>query len=256
MGLALATDSAYPYNFAQAPAGCVATLGYVGRSGYTPHVWTRAEVDEARSHGLLWWPIVTGISLGPTNALDGHINAETMITNAPLYGVSKTDPVFCDLEPDALHADMAGAAAMVAAFKSDMRAAGYTRPYVYSTNADFIDWVADWTNVRPAILPAGRIGFQYGGGTVYDLSVFDPSLLLAPTPPTPPEPTSEVDMLLIEVDEKTVPAGTQWPGIFLTDGVHAKHCLGMPSIDAYRNAGIKLAVITYQEFQTYTVVSP
>ena len=47
--LALATDSAYPYNYAQRPAGCQVIMGYVGRPGYTPHVWTLSEVQAARA---------------------------------------------------------------------------------------------------------------------------------------------------------------------------------------------------------------
>ena len=178
--LVLATDSAYPYDFAQAPAGCQVIMGYIGRPGYTPHVWTVQEANEARRAGFVWWPIVVGISQGATNAQDGVTNAQTVIAQAPAYGVTKTDPVFCDLEPDALHANPTGAKAMADAFRSTMHAAGWLRAYVYSVDAPFIDWVANWTNIRPTTLPPGKIGVQYAGNLSppgYDLSVFDPALL-------------------------------------------------------------------------------
>ena len=177
---ALATDSAYPYDFAQRPAGCAVILGYVGRPGYTPHVWSHGEAAAARATGCQWWPIGVGISQGATSAQDGHDLAAYMISVLPGYGVSKTTPVFQDLEPNALRADEARAAQCVAAWKADMRAAGYTQPYTYSVDAPFIDWLARWDNVRPATLPAGKIGVQYSGSVSppnYDLSVFDPSLL-------------------------------------------------------------------------------
>ena len=181
MTLVLATDSAYPYDFAQRPSGCAAILGYVGRPGYTPRVWSHGEAAAARATGCAWWPIGVGISRGATSAQDGHDLAAYMIGVLPGYSVSKTTPVFQDLEPDALRADTTRAGQCVAAWKADMRAAGYTRPYTYSVDAPFIDWMARWDNIRPATLPAGKIGVQYSGSVSppnYDLSVFDPSLLV------------------------------------------------------------------------------
>lgn len=253
--LALATDSAYPYDYRQAPAGTVAQLGYVGRSGYTPHVWTRAEADAARAAGLRWWPIVTGISIGPTSALDGHLNAQTMIAQAPLYGVKKTDPVFCDLEPDSLHADPAGARAMAATFRNEMHAAGYPRAYIYSTNADFIDWEANWTNVRPAILPAGRIGLQYGGMIDFDLSVFDP-VLLSPQPSPPgPSASTELDMFIAYIAPDTLPEGVSNPGDYLIANNTAKHIIDPRSLASYQKLNLPVIGLTYAEFISYPNVT-
>jgi hypothetical protein len=180
MALAVAVDSAYPFDFSQRPPDCQIIMGYVGRDGYTPHVWTLNEVQAARATGCQWWPIGVGISGGATNAQDGHALASVMIARLPGYGVSKTTPVFQDLEPSALRTDTAGAQACVGAWKADMHDAGYPYAYTYSLDAPFIDWIADWTDVRPVILPPGKIGVQYGGAQsppAYDVSVFDPVLL-------------------------------------------------------------------------------
>lgn len=197
MTLALATDSAYPYNFAQRPAGCQVIMGYVGRPGYTPHVWTLSEARAARATGCQWWPIGVGISRGATSAQDGHDLARYMISVLPGYGVDKSTPVFQDLEPDALRADTGAAAQCVAAWKADMRTAGYQHPFTYSVDASFIDWLARWDNVRPTTLPAGKIGVQYAGNIsppTFDLSVFDPTLLGGPEDMTPDEHQMLVDL--------------------------------------------------------------
>ena len=52
MALYRCFDAAYPP--AKAPAGMQAVLGYIGRQGYTPHVWTLAEWQ--RFGGLRYFP--------------------------------------------------------------------------------------------------------------------------------------------------------------------------------------------------------
>jgi hypothetical protein len=213
------------------------------------------EANAARSHGFVWWPIVVGISRGATDARDGHINASTMIQQAPAYGVRKSDPVFCDLEPDALHADYGGALAMANAFRADMHAAGYGRAYVYSTASPLTDWLADWTNIRPSSLPAGKVGVQYGGGLVYDLSVFDPALLPAPPDPPDPQPATEVDMFICTVAPDTLPPGVTQPGDFLVASNTVKHIVDPRSLQSYLKINIPFITITYAEFITYANVT-
>ncbi len=206
MPLALAVDSAYPFDFAQRPPGTAVIMGYVGRDGYTPHVWTRAEVDRARATGCEWWPIGVGISGGATNANDGLITAQTMIARLPGYGVAKSAPVFQDIEPNAYHANPTSAAECAAAFKTAMHGAGYPHAYTYCTPAPFAEWQAVWSNVRPASLPAGIIGIQYTGAAsppAYDISVFDAALLSGPGPGGPDLDSTEHQMLVDLWNERT-----------------------------------------------------
>ena len=44
-----------------------------------------------------------------------------------------------------------------------MHAAGYPKAYVYTVKRQDGHWIADWTNVVQASIPAGKVGVQYAG---------------------------------------------------------------------------------------------
>lgn len=76
-----------------------------------------------------------------------------------------------------------------------------------------------------------------------------------PPPPKPPATEQENEMILVTVAKPTVPAGTDWPGVFLvTPGAAPHHVTGpdggIDNVKAYQQAGIKGPVtISYPEYQ-------
>jgi hypothetical protein len=125
----------------------------------------------------------------------------------------------------------------------------------YSANPDFPAKIghqfADNYNVPP-----------FGPCDINSADGLNPSQLaeaLGLTEPSKPVPTpskpKDVDMILIDVDPKTLPKGTDNPGIFLVGSdLQVKHVLapGSTNVVAYQKAGIPGPVtITYAEFQTY-----
>lgn len=73
--------------------------------------------------------------------------------------------------------------------------------------------------------------------------------ILAPPAPPPPAPAEEPDMILVQVDRATVPAGTAWPGVFLLDSSGTHHVTSGEAVKAYQSAGIKGPVtISWTEF--------
>jgi hypothetical protein len=77
-----------------------------------------------------------------------------------------------------------------------------------------------------------------------------------PRPPAPVTRPQEPEMILVQVDKATVPAGTAWPGVFLLDAGAALHHVtagaadGTDNVKSYQAAGIPGPVtITWDEYQ-------
>lgn len=177
--LLLVADGAYPqpdYSFLSAHIPVWA--GYLG--GHTPHDWTLAEITALRDTGRRWWGIWTAPDKQAINAGQGVTDAGDTIDRLVALGYPVTDPVFYDIEHATWTIDPAGAEAAAAQWKAAVAAAGWRKAYWYGPLASHCDWVANWTGVRPAALPPGRIGVQYDhalSSDRYDISVFDPALL-------------------------------------------------------------------------------
>jgi len=193
--LLLVADGAYPhppYDFL--PAHIAVWAGYLG--GHTPHDWTVAEIAALEATGRTWWGIWTAPDRQAIGAGQGAADAADTIARLGALRYPKTKPVFYDVEYGTWHADPAGAEAAASRWKHDVAAAGWRRAYWYGPLASHCDWVANWTGVRPASLPPGRIGVQYDhalSNDRYDISVFDPSLLEA----TVSAPLSDADVVKI-----------------------------------------------------------
>lgn len=190
MTLLIAIDAGSPPDYLQAPPATKAVLGYVGEVGPADHVWSLAEVDEARSFCGHWWPIWFPPQ-GVMSIEEGQRAASSMLAILPSYRVAKDDPVFIDIEHDSWEASPAGALGCVRAFKQAMTAAGYSKAYAYVPLAAGFDWIANWVDSAPKKLPANCIGQQYAGNVDdgrYDMSVFDSSLWGTPQSPPPSAP--------------------------------------------------------------------
>lgn len=183
-------DTAYPH--ASYPPWAKVVCGYAG--GHTPHQWTPTEVAAVRDSGRHWWAIWTSLnSSGTLTAALGAADAKAMAARLPVYGYSKNDPVLYDVEPAIFDRDPAGARAAITAWKAGMHAAGYPKAYVYTVARQGGDWIANWTNVKPRSIPAGKIGVQYGGDQGgFDYNVFADSLIspIGDPPVTPAEITA------------------------------------------------------------------
>lgn len=189
MTLIHAVDAAFP-RLDAIPAQATVVLGYVGAPGFTPHIWTLAEVAAVRAAGRAWWPIWVPQQGGVMSAATGQNAAAAMLAALPPYAVSAATPCFFDVEQNSWEASASGARAAIAAFKSAMHAAGHAHAYGYVPHGAGMDWIASWTNSEPASLPAGVIGQQYRSAGAWDYSVFDAALIT---------PTEEDDMSATDV---------------------------------------------------------
>jgi hypothetical protein len=174
-------DASHPFDYSVLPGDVSHVLGYVGLAGYTPHLWTRAEVDACRAAGFAWHPIVT-LPIHGLSAEWGQAAAAAMLAALPGLGVDTTSPVFLDIEAGAYDADPPGADLAVGAWSTAMRAAGYATCVPYLPLAANRGWVAYWTEQRPTVLPSRWQGWQYANALHnddYDLSVFDPAIFQA-----------------------------------------------------------------------------
>jgi N-acetylmuramoyl-L-alanine amidase len=76
----------------------------------------------------------------------------------------------------------------------------------------------------------------------------------APGPGPVPVPAKGADMIIVQVDQSEVPAGTTWPGVFLlaADGT-LHHITTSPDVNAYKAAGLAGPVtISWAEYQART----
>lgn len=192
-------DAAYPPDYATLPASIKVVAGYLGQVDCTPHIWTDAEIDAAKAHGYQWWPIVVPPQRG-LNPQDGTVAAHAILERLAEINHPKTEPVLIDIEHNSYVANPSGAMAAVQAFRQTMAAAGWQKAIPYLPFVANQGWVAHWTNERPATLPQGWIGDQYGGKPGYDLDVFDASLFSnTPLPTGTGTPTeSEPDVQTID----------------------------------------------------------
>lgn len=181
MTLILVADGAYPhppYDFL--PHDVAVWAGYLG--GHTPHPWTAAEIAAVRAVGLRWWGIWTAPD---RRAIDGGVgvrDAAGTVARLIELDYPHGDPVFYDVEYATWTAGPSGARSAISAWKRGLAAAGYKRTFAYVPWSAQFDWVARWTGVRPATLPAGVVGVQYDHALhndAYDISVFDPALINA-----------------------------------------------------------------------------
>lgn len=196
MGLIKAADAAFPPSLDTLTADIRVVLGYCGEANLTPHIWTRAEVDAVRASGREWWAIIVPPETTAMSAQTGHDAATYALKALPTYAHPKSAPIFFDVELSAWEASEQGCRDAVAAFKADMRAAGFLQAYGYTPAGMGIDWVAIWSGHTPsdvpAELPSGCIGQQYlGDYGGWDYSVFDETLYIQDPQPSPVDPTND-----------------------------------------------------------------
>jgi hypothetical protein len=176
--LLLVADTDHPIDWSTLPAGCSIVLGYIGQPLCTPHVWTHTEVEECRSHGLIWAPIHTPPG-GRFGKADGERAAALMLQELTRYRLYGPEPVFLDIEHSTWALDPAATMAGVRAWAAVMSAHGHTNAHAYLPWQAGTGWGANWVNYRPQSIPAGYAGWQYDHshpGRHYDLSVFHPSV--------------------------------------------------------------------------------
>lgn len=170
-------DAAYPFDLAQlAGLDVFAVAGYAG--GDTPHAWSPAEIQAVIASNREWWPIWTAPSTGQVlSAAGGAGAAFAMKTRLNILRISTDTPVLLDIENGTWNASPAGARAYLDAWKSGMRSWGFRNPFGYLPWVAQFDWVANWTNKSPSVLPPNVIGWQYASdgqlGKPFDLSIFD-----------------------------------------------------------------------------------
>lgn len=185
-----AADAAYPFAYGLLPNTVRHILGYVGLPGYTPNIWTAADVAAVHAAGRQWHPIVT-LPEHSVSAEWGQAAARCQLAACAALGYAKGGPVFLDVEHDTYVADPPGADAAVAAWRVMMAAGGYPTCVPYLPLVANRGWVAGPVTARPDVLPATWQGWQYArsvNGGRYDLSVFDPAVFTAPVPTPTPTP--------------------------------------------------------------------
>ena len=158
------------------PAGCQAVLGYVGREGFTPHVWTATEWDRFRHLRQVpaWLP---DFSVGPVNEAHAAIKAVQDLG----WAADETDEraIVFDFET----AEGASTRAWWEDTSAELAVQGFTG-VVYGSLSTILEnaaadvIVADWNNTAQ-LLPGQTIhGHQYQAGvpflgTQVDFSVID-----------------------------------------------------------------------------------
>jgi hypothetical protein len=159
-------DAAVPP--ATAPPGAQAVLGYIGRPGQTPHVWT---LPEWQRFGRLrqfpcWVPDLTA---------PGNIEADAAIEAAMMLGWAPGQPnpraIVCDLETHEVPAWYNSWAAGI--IDRGFTPVAYGSLSAVLANAADDVWAADWNDV-PRLQPGQTIhGTQYVAGGAVDWSVID-----------------------------------------------------------------------------------
>lgn len=235
--LILAADAAYPFKLSLLPAGCQVVLGYLGRYGATPHLWTAAEIAVVKQSGRDWWPIWTPQQnlMGRESGIAAAAGADTA---CQVVGIALTRPVFIDIEAGTWSRNPAAAAATVAGFKQEMKRRGRPNAFGYVPLAAGFDWVAHWTGLRPATLPAGWVGQQYAhavAADAYDLSVFDLAALRQVSRNPGPAGQIEGQLEMFIVRDST--NGAEY--LQASDGT-LTHLGSAASVDAYTRAGVPL----------------
>lgn len=176
MGSNKCFDAAYPP--ATAPPGAVAVLGYVGRAGYTPHVWTPGEWR--RFAHLRQFPAFL-----PAFANEPEIEADEAVLLVRALGWAEV------AEPDKRVIVLDGETRQFPGWYERWAARVESRGYAamdYGSLADVLGnaaydvWAADWNGI-PALEPGQTIhADQYAASvkwesTFIDLSVLDDATL-------------------------------------------------------------------------------
>ena len=159
-------DAAFPP--ATAPPGCSAVLGYIGRNGYTPHVWTLPEWDRF-AHLIQFPAYVPDPSENPKAAAVRATQAMRDLGWAPWQDARRV--VVFDLETLILPAWYQQAAAEVA--QQGYAACAYGSESTILANAAADVWLAAW-NGNPVLEPGQTIhAHQYANAGPFDVSVVD-----------------------------------------------------------------------------------
>ena len=170
-GLHKVFDASYPPTLSR--GSCEGVLGYIGRPGYTPHVWTPEEWN--RLYHLVQFPCWL-----PDFSVHAGIEADLIAATLNNYGWHGDGlAVIIDYETRGLpeapwHANLADALAQKHGFTAVAYGSLLT---VVQTEANHL-WAADWDG-NPRLDPAGQTvhAHQYLAGTAYDLSVADDWLM-------------------------------------------------------------------------------
>lgn len=154
---------------ATAPAGCAGVLGYVGKTGFTPHVWTPAEWR--RFQHLKQYPVwVPDLAANPLAEARAAAVAVEALGWAKLPD-PRTRVIVCDLETHVVPAWYAKFAAAVGSRFYVAVAYGSLSTIAANLASDL--WVAAWDG-DPALEPGQTIrAHQYQAGPGVDLSVVD-----------------------------------------------------------------------------------
>jgi hypothetical protein len=159
-------DAAFPPE--TAPPGAQAVLGYLGREGQTPHVWTLAEWQ--RFGQLRQFPAwLPDFAVPPATDAGAAVIAAMDLGWAPNQRRSRV--IVCDLETSE-------EPAWYSIWAAGIIDRGFT-PVAYGSlsavlaNAADDVWAADWNDV-PQLQPGQTIhGTQYAAGGAVDWSVID-----------------------------------------------------------------------------------
>ena len=157
-------DAAFPPS--QAPPGAQAVLGYLGRPGFTPHVWTLPEWDRF-SHLRQFPAWVPDFSRDPDSEAVSAVMAALGLGWAPHQSPARV--IVFDLETRQLPGWYEAAAARVGA--EGFTAVAYGSQSSVFGNAAAHVLAADWTNVAHEVPGETVVGTQYAPGPEWDWSV-------------------------------------------------------------------------------------
>jgi hypothetical protein len=151
-----------------APPGAQAVLGYIGRAGQTPHIWTLPEWDRfARLRQFPAW--VPSIGANPT----GDAILATGLAMNLGWAPHQPNPraIICDLETNIARDWYSLWAAQV--IRDGFTPVAYGSLSTVLQNAALDVWAADWNDI-PQLQPGQTIhGTQYVAGGAVDWSVVD-----------------------------------------------------------------------------------
>jgi lysozyme len=221
-----------------------------------------------KAHGLVRVAYMFGHpSVDPTASVDWFISQLT-----PL-GIEDGDAVALDHEV-ADSADPAAASAWAVSVQQQLHARLGRTPLLY-TFPNFAGegncaglggyplWISDPSSPAghprvPAPWSTWALHqYETTGSIDRDVSSYaTPAAMIAALGKTPPKPVirKDIEMILVEVDRATVPAGTAWPGVFLlTSAGTLAHVTGteggVSNVASYQAAGIPGPVnISFNEY--------
>ena len=161
-------DAAYPP--AKTPAAMQAALGYIGRKGRTPHVWTLAEWQ--RFEGLRYFPCwVPDYRLDAAREADAAVEAALHLGWAAHQQPNRVIIADHEMEGTSIRGWHEAFADRVAGHGFDAVAYG-SASSVFNIGAEHV-WVAAWDGKTN--LPSGETvhAHQFAAFTKHDVSVVD-----------------------------------------------------------------------------------